>query len=1378
MAEIAVRRSRLAGAGAHGGKRTFVYAICGDRHVERANLSLRFLKKFSRSNIVVVASRIQSPLDHDQVIHVPCEDGLSEHLMGLLLKTNLHRLVGDSTVLGCYLDTDVVAVSKDVDSIFNIGRAPFAFAADHSDLPAFSSWAVACGCESSRCDHLVEAIRDTFQVEVDPNWQHWNGGVFVFSPAAWAFLDCWNQFTRTTLANPLWQTRDQGTLVAAAWKLGLQKTPTLDRKFNYIVDCYRDIPPAKRASAQNADLFRDESYSLRKHKTKPTPVFLHLINGGTMRRGWKNWDDAERRLGERSEQPAPAVRLKPAKRGPLTDDNRVVHGLWIGKRLSRLELLTIHSFLRQGHEFHLWLYDDLETPLPKGVVLENAEEVLPRSRIFRLRDIDPETGVGRLSLGPFSDLFRYKLLYEKGGWWVDMDVTCLRPLNFQTEYVFRPHRVGVVANIAKCPRGSLLMKTTYERVEREANENTSFLLPNRILSENVARLKLDRFSYQGICNQEDWRNAIQPLIYSDPPLPPTWHAIHWTNEMWSTLQANGGMYKGRPYMDSVPDKDNAPPEGTLSRLYREHGLLDAPAAAEVSAPALVFPPLRTAPILKPATHQPVCLEPADNPHINILLPSLAVGGAERSVLETLQGLAGRAGTANLFLTKVVEPYHELKNIGRARVFHLYQNDIGTRLRQVAMEVLASPVPVLFTHLVKARQLRTLWQLGVTTVPVVHNSRPSWQDQPQAFDHPRVPFVAAVSENVAEQLRADGCPKPIAIVRHETQRWFSLEELKTYRKEVRGRYSIPDRTLLIGMVGEFKSQKAYTRAVRVLAAVRRYHPAKLMILGGWDHEWGNGRVAYTAACRQALDLEVMADFITPGSVREVEKYYAAFDVFLNTSVYEGLSIATLEAVRAGCPIVSADAGGNREGLPEDAVIVADSSDIDAYVAGIEKVLLRRERTIPIRPKDADLVPRLWSLLGRYSTVDGTPDEGSHLRPLFVTDNLNLGGAGRSLVNLLCHLPGSFKPWLGVLNETNHPAFLEELETAGIPVFSFQSAQSYLDRVERILSMRERLKATTVVFWNADARVKLLLAKLLTAGQVKMIDVSPGPFVFEDLERHADVQRRIAFDANSYLNRLDYFVAKYAGGVPSSPLTQGKVRVIPNGVPDLTASRSPAPVIQLPREVDPSLVIGTCCRILPSRRIEYFVDMMAELNRRMPGVTMVLVGAANRRYEKYQKSIVAGMQSAGVANIIFAGQQPDVVPYLRAFRVFVMLGTDHGCPNASLEAMSLGLPVVAARHGGTAEQVEDGVNGFLVSDADPAEMAHRVRTLLTNPEMLCRFGKASSSIAREKFSMERMVERYVRLMNPVPEIAILPRRRSREFEARTAERIYEGEQPCIN
>jgi glycosyltransferase involved in cell wall biosynthesis len=1360
------------------GRRTFVYAICGDRHVERVNLSLRFLKKFSRSDIVVVASRTSLPIEHDQVIHIPGDETLNDHQMALLLKTNLHRLVANRILLGCYLDTDVIATSGDVDSVFDIARGPFAFAADHVDLPRYSSWAIACGCRASRCQHLIKAISDTFRVAVDPNWQHWNGGVFVFSEEAAPLLDCWNEFTRRIVVDASWRTGDQGTLIAAAWKMGLQNAPTLPRKFNFTVDCFFDVPLRGRARAQACNLRFDDSYSLGEHHTKPRPAFLHFINGGVLRQGWKNWDEAERLLEDAGAPRPQPVRHESATHDLLTDDNRIVHGLWIGERLSNLGLLTIHSFLRQGHEFHLWLYDDLQTALPKNVILENAEAILPRTRIFRRREIDPETGVGRGSLGLFSDLFRYKLLFEKGGWWVDMDVTCLRPFNFQTDYVFRPHRVGVVGNIMKCPRRSMLMKMTYEQVEREVNENSPWLLANRTLSGNILRLKLDRFLHPDICNQESWLDAIKPLIDSDCPLPETWYAIHWINEMWRTLQANGGMYKGHRYVDVIPNQENPPENSTLSRLYREHGLLNDTEGAKPAASTTIWPVTAVAPMLKLAERQPVCLEPADELYINVLLPSLALGGAERSVVETLQGLAKRSPRANLFLMGEVQPGYSLKNIGRAKAYRLRHQDYSAKLRTVAMEVLASPAPVLFSHLVKARYLRVLWNCGIATIPVVQNSRPSWQDEPSAFDHPRVPFVVAVSEDVAEQLRAAGCPKPVVTVRHEIQRWFSLEELRAYRREVREKHAIPDDTLLIGMVGEFKSQKAYTRAVRVLSEVRRHHPAKLMILGGWDHDWGNGRAAYTAACRQAVDLGAMADFLTPGPVRDVEKYYAAFDVFLNTSVYEGLSVATLEAERAGCPIVSADAGGNREGLNRDGVIVADSSDIGAYVSGIEKVLARGRRTVPVRPPDADLVPRLWCLLGQYGRPESLNVDRSVTGALFLTDNLNLGGAGRSLVNLLCRLPRSLKPWLGVLNETNHQVFLDDLEKAGVPVFSLRSAESYLDRVERILYMRRRLGAHTLVFWNVDARVKLLLAKILPAGGVRLVDVSPGPWLFEDMNNHADVQRRIALDYAGYFHRLDHFVAKYTGGGPPGvALAPGKVVVIPNGVPDLASAAAP-PEVELPPEVDRDLILGTCCRILPSKRFEYFVDMMAEINRRLSGVTMVVVGAATRRYEKYWKSIVERAQSAGVANIHFVGQQADVVPYLRAFRVFVMLGVDHGCPNASLEAMALGLPVVAARHGGTVEQVEDGVNGFLVSENHPGQMAHRVRSLLTNPTMLRRFGEASRRIAKEKFSMEVMVEHYVSLLKPVPGAAPASPRNAQTTAAVAAQTLNQGEQPCIN
>jgi len=44
--------------------------------------------------------------------------------------------------------------------------------------------------------------------------------------------------------------------------------------------------------------------------------------------------------------------------------SNAIHGLWIGRHLSKLEKLTLHSFLKHGHEFNLWVYDELVEPLP------------------------------------------------------------------------------------------------------------------------------------------------------------------------------------------------------------------------------------------------------------------------------------------------------------------------------------------------------------------------------------------------------------------------------------------------------------------------------------------------------------------------------------------------------------------------------------------------------------------------------------------------------------------------------------------------------------------------------------------------------------------------------------------------------------------------------------------------------------------------------------------------------------------------------------------------------------------------------------------------------------------------------------------------------
>src|SRR5262249_37693959 len=257
------------------------------------------------------------------------------------------------------------------------------------------------------------------------------------------------------------------------------------------------------------------------------------------------------------------------RRGSLTP----VHGMWIGTSLSRMELLTLRSFVRHGHRFHLWAYDRISTPIPDGVVLEDATEILPRSAVFKRRGVDEHSGVGAGSYGaPFSDLFRYKLLHDKGGYWADMDVTCLKPFPAGTPYLFRSHRIGVVGNVMKCPRGSRLMRETYEQTLQVANENSPWLLPNQILAENVKRLGLSRYIRPNFCNADSWPDVVQPFIENDYAPPDEWYAIHWLNEVWRTLSNNGGLFKGRPMLKYKVDKDQPKQGTTLARLYEMHGL--------------------------------------------------------------------------------------------------------------------------------------------------------------------------------------------------------------------------------------------------------------------------------------------------------------------------------------------------------------------------------------------------------------------------------------------------------------------------------------------------------------------------------------------------------------------------------------------------------------------------------------------------------------------------------------------------------------------------------------------------------------------------------------------------------------------------------------
>ena len=207
--------------------------------------------------------------------------------------------------------------------------------------------------------------------------------------------------------------------------------------------------------------------------------------------------------------------------------------MWIGSELSLLERLTIKSFIDHGHTFRLWVYEPIQAlENIDGLEVCDANLILNHSLIFTYKNHN-QFGHGRGSVSGFSDIFRYKLLYDVGGWWVDMDVICLNPLDFTDEFVFRPHHeLKVVGNIMKVPIGSNLMKLCFDEALEEVTEhNTDWHKPIDILNKHIKSLDLEKYIKDRFSNEDQW-DQVNKFLKRNIDLPENYYCLHLMNEEW------------------------------------------------------------------------------------------------------------------------------------------------------------------------------------------------------------------------------------------------------------------------------------------------------------------------------------------------------------------------------------------------------------------------------------------------------------------------------------------------------------------------------------------------------------------------------------------------------------------------------------------------------------------------------------------------------------------------------------------------------------------------------------------------------------------------------------------------------------------------------
>ncbi|MEO8102015.1 MAG: glycosyltransferase [Betaproteobacteria bacterium] len=696
--------------------------------------------------------------------------------------------------------------------------------------------------------------------------------------------------------------------------------------------------------------------------------------------------------------------------------------------------------------------------------------------------------------------------------------------------------------------------------------------------------------------------------------------------------------------------------------------------------------------------------------LRVIVPSLARGGAERIVIEWLAAAAHRGRKAELAILHRRRQEYQLPAgitaIRRgAESVEAFADALGARWCGAASAVSA--------HLVPDALLARLWAKGVRTVPVIHNTREGWRNDPAAWPPAHVPLAIACAEAVRVQAQQAGSRVPVVALRHRPTLGAAATDMRV-RKRIRAEWHIAPGTFVIGVVGAFKAQKDHCRAVEVLAALRRSRDACLVILGGTLD--ASGYQELDRVVSRASALGVGDALRLPGFVEPVEPWYAAFDALLNVSRHEGLSMATQEALGAALPVIATDVGGQGEIEHPNLCLLRAGASASAFAERLAALPVRAALCADAAPR----FPRIWSL-----TTCWQHSARQTLDTLFATANLNAGGAQRSLVNLACRIAGRHRFAIGVCGETTHPAFAESLATAGVNVSRFLPGADAFDAAEGIVASATRAGARNICFWNVDPRVKLLVARFAPPG-LRLIDVSPGAYAYQELEGTGELAHALAFGPAAYYQRLDVLVTKFDDRL--RPACR-RVEVIANGV----ALREPVSALPpAPR----FLVSG---RIAPSKRLETILEAFAIASARVPRMRMDIVGQAEPRHRDYLERIFAA--TAGFA-IEFHGACPGLDYFDAPYTAAVVLGTHQGCPNVVLEAMAAGLAVIANDSGGTGELVRHGETGWLLPEACTAvELARALVAAAGDAARAQQYGRAGRVHVARNHSLEDMAIRYL-------------------------------------
>lgn len=368
-----------------------------------------------------------------------------------------------------------------------------------------------------------------------------------------------------------------------------------------------------------------------------------------------------------------------------------------------------------------------------------------------------------------------------------------------------------------------------------------------------------------------------------------------------------------------------------------------------------------------------------------------------------------------------------------------------------------------------------------------------------------------------------------------------------------------------------------------------------------------------------------------------------------------------------------------------------------------------------------------------------------RVLHLINTFEVGGTERQAVELLKRIDRRrFDARLAALR-LEGPLYREvAAQFPSVPQFPLTSFYN-LNAAKQLMRLRN---------WMISERVNILHAHDFYAGLLGAAAARLTRVRVIACQRHMRLSDRRAHEWGTHLtHRLAHRVLVNSEVIRDHILAGGhiapeKIVVIHNGLSEAAEraaldndnrAKQRAALLRELNLDEGAKLIGLVARLQPVKGHRYFIEAASRIAAVEPKAHFLLIGegALRREIEEHAARLGAGDR------VHLLGDRSDAALIAAGFDVAVSASLSEGLPNAVMEAMAAGAPVVATAVGGTTELVIDGATGFLVPPADPAALARRILDALQNPELSARIAAHSRLRMLSQFGVQRMVESVERL-----------------------------------